>query len=590
MQPTGELCPDRSITLEQRGGGDALRRLLEINCFYILSAGLMMLGCFMLVRSGALEGTKFQRTIHSLLVLQAYEGLVIVTAAVIARRLLQISDVVTLLAIELVLLLDPTFFSNSIATFQRVDAVAVNAGCLMLVPVKLVVLARLLRIRITPGTALAFTVAGAVVYLSEAPLAFDQLPISHATYFLLLSWAPLLIASLLPTRGTALGEDERMTAGQRTFLERLIIGLPLFTAFTHFIESSLVHRIDLAPMLLAPTALALGLVAARNFRTVFALDAAVAFALLVSLTPFNLGGKIEIHATTEISDAFLAMHGPLMLTGVASTVLYVWFMIRHRRLEALWRIGGLGLIAIGDALVRTGVVGNAMHGLAWLGRATLHFATDIFTTSAAWVTVHPMLTLSFIALTLLIVALRWINLMTVFLAGCAVIVLVFASLIGSPIHGFAEVTQAMIIWFLVLSHIWDRPGWHGVRGFIALGAVGLALGRCADTVGLWPQLVLWSEIAACFAAAIWLRDRSYHIPGVIFTLIGLALVREQHDLTLHPAMAVIGLGLGLFAVGIWVSFNRDRLLGWIAEISRRLEPSTPMEQSTSSTETSEDTE
>lgn len=68
----------------QTAGAKALRRFIETNQLYVVSALLMMLGCHLLMQSPLITGEQFARTVKSLLALQGYEVLVIAEAAVFA--------------------------------------------------------------------------------------------------------------------------------------------------------------------------------------------------------------------------------------------------------------------------------------------------------------------------------------------------------------------------------------------------------------------------------------------------------------------------------------------------------------------------
>jgi hypothetical protein len=150
-----------------------LRRLIEVNYCYVVSALLVMIGCYLLMHSQLIEGRFFAHTVKTLMILQIYELAVILTAAAIVRRFGILDDAATLLMIELALLLDPTFFSNSFATMMTPEATMVNLVCLLLAPLKLAVLEHALHLRISPRTWAAFllAVAGREAALRLSPAA-----------------------------------------------------------------------------------------------------------------------------------------------------------------------------------------------------------------------------------------------------------------------------------------------------------------------------------------------------------------------------------------------------------------------------------
>ncbi|MCA9447695.1 MAG: hypothetical protein KC931_11305, partial [Candidatus Omnitrophica bacterium] len=160
-------CPTDPETFHP--GKEIARRIIQGNVFYIFSAFLMMLGCFLLMPTSSIEeAEQFTRRLRSLLILEGYQFLVIVTAVVIVRRLRILSDAATLLLIATTLLLDPTFFSNAFLTLRTPESLATNIGCLLLVPAKLSILQWGLRIRLTARALLSMGLAGGLVYFGPA--------------------------------------------------------------------------------------------------------------------------------------------------------------------------------------------------------------------------------------------------------------------------------------------------------------------------------------------------------------------------------------------------------------------------------------
>jgi hypothetical protein len=593
MQHTAEVRPAEDAMETATAGPRFARRFIEVNYFYVLSAALMMLGCFLLVRTGALEGTKFQRTLHSLLVLQAYEGLVILAAIVIARRFGVLGDAVTLLSVEIVLLLDPTFFSNAFSTFHRIDGFAVNVACLMLVPVKLLLLQWMLRVRLTPLMQCALLLTGLFVYLGEAPLGLEAMPITHAVYYLALSWMPLLLALVLPAMTRMIRPDlahrDRMTSGQRVFLQWLLLGMPMFAVLSHFVESSLVHRIDLLPMFAAPAVLAVGVLFCTNGRderprsVIGGLDAAVFTALVLSLTPLNLGGKVEKHALTEIPDAFLASHGPLLICGIVAVGLYVWFWLMFRYRPAIIRIAALGVAGVVGLLVRVGAVGSALRGVGSTGQSFGEWFARSVEALGTWGVNHPGFCLVILTVLALSIALRWTNYGTVLVTGAGFILWVMGLLPGERFDWAPEICQVLMLWGLALSHLMDVHFERGIRGVLAIILMAVALGRFADDPVLGTAGLLGIEILLFLAAAVLLRTPSYAVASAIMGILTVAVAQDRLGFTIPSAVWVIAGGLALFGAGLWVTFHKERILrweaSWVREPAEGEEPVTAAEDS-----------
>src|SRR3990172_3495050 len=141
-----------------------VRAFLEGNYFYVLSAVLMMLGCYWLMPISIAEAEQFERRLKALLLLQGYEVLVIATAVTLVFHLRTLGDAFTLFIVELVLLLDPTCFSNAFFTLKTVSGGMVNVICLALVPVKLGVLQHCLQLRVAPRAFAALLLTALFVY------------------------------------------------------------------------------------------------------------------------------------------------------------------------------------------------------------------------------------------------------------------------------------------------------------------------------------------------------------------------------------------------------------------------------------------
>ena len=242
------------------------RRLVEGNYFYVFSAILMMLGSFLLMQASP-TGNALEWTLRALLILQAYEILVIVTAIVIVRRLGILSDAFTLLLVELALLLDPTCFADSFYTLRVPEGGLVNLICLLLVPFKLAILCGFLGIRPSLRALLGYFSVAAFVYLISRPLAPVEFTHWRRDYVYAMAWAPLLLAlilpglkqMLLPARGNAL-----LSTRQDTGLRLYLYGLLLLVPVIHVASALVVYDVPLRPMYLSPLLFAIALLYVRN--------------------------------------------------------------------------------------------------------------------------------------------------------------------------------------------------------------------------------------------------------------------------------------------------------------------------------------
>ncbi len=350
----------------------AIRGFIEGNYFYVISALLMMLGCYLLMASPRAPGPAFTRTLQGLLILQGYELLVIATAILIAKRFRRLGDGFTLLAIELALLLDPTFFSNAFITIPNAEVppipvFRVIGCCLLLVLLKLEVMQRLLRFRLTARGYAGFLVAAVLVYFASAPLNRTTGPIPRDLYALALSWAPFVLAALFPALGRILDRPPLpapagfMTPRQGVGLPRILFWFPLLIVAAHFLESLGVYGLHFHAAYGAGFLMALAWVVTRQavrenaFNSLTGVDMLVFLAALVSFDFPRLVGPPPAAAVLSS----LAMGGSRLSVAMAVAAIAVVYYYFWRRLSyrpALVRVAALLFAAAVYLLARAGVV------------------------------------------------------------------------------------------------------------------------------------------------------------------------------------------------------------------------------------------
>jgi len=583
------------------GIAEAFKRLIRANYFYGLSAVLMLWGTYHLMYSPLVTGSQFARTLKALLVLQAYEVLVIATAILIVRRMKALDDAFMLLLVEIALLLDPTFFSNHFgALFYWQGRLTcpyglwVNDACFLLAPFKLLVLLYGLRLRLDPKGWLAFVFAAFIVYLTEWPIPKEHvwLEWSRDGYCYLLAWAPLVFAAILPpvrdlirVAGglVVVGEEGKgfITAARRDFLNQAFLWLPLAAMFAHFVESSYVHDVFFYPMHLVPLVLAFGVLWVRNstrdhlMARVLVLDALVSLAILLSLPAANVPRPFRPNEAAIVPD-FMAWRVPLAMCGVLAVVLYGYFYHRFRYRPALYRAVVLCCLGAGAAFLQIEAVRSALcacwngvcHAIAW---AWLGFWKAVGK-ALRWIILHPAFYLTVLWAGLAALASRFRNLFTFFLVGAVSVLLIFGSLPGPLTDWTPEVLQSLFLLGIALDHGFSRSGKRQVRYCLALAMVLTALIRFVEEGPqcVWSGPVIALESALFIAGGILLRHPGYALVGA---LEGLAFV---HAFALwrgwygQPALVIFTAALGTFAAGVLVTFNKRRILAWLGE------PATPM--------------
>jgi hypothetical protein len=585
----------------------SFRQLVRGNYLYLLSAALMLWGTYHLMYSSLFTGTMFARTLKALLVLQAYEVLVIATAVLIVRRMKALDDAFMLLLVEVVLLLDPTFFSNHFgAEFYRngrlisPHGIWVNDACFLLAPFKLLILLWGLRLKLARRGWLAFVFAAFCVYMTEwLILQQGLLPEwlvtepkswwnwSRNGYFYLLAWMPLVFAALLPqirdliqVRGglVVAGEEEKgfVTASRRRILNHAFLWLPLVILFAHFIESSSVHEVFFYPMHLAPLVLALGVLWIANSNKnhlaarAFTLDALVAVAIVLSLPSSNVPRPLRFGDVADVPD-FMAWRVPLLACGVLVVALYGWFYRRYQYRPALYRAVALCCLGGGAALFHAEIVRETL-ALTWntMDNAVMWLWNGFWGAvgkALRWIADHPASYLSVLWVGLIALAWKFRNAFTLFVAGGFTIFLVFGSLPGSLVNWTAEILQCLFVLGIVLDHKFSPNGKRQLRYFFAWMVMVMALLRLdgASAIWTWKGAVLALECAGFVAAGILLRHPGYALVGALEGILCVHLVALAQGLYGQPALVILTLGLGVFAAGVAITFNKQRILAWLGE-------------------------
>ncbi len=341
-----------------------LTRLIIGNIFYFLSAAFMLLGCYMLIHSGAGKGLDFPRTLKSLLMLQTYELLVILTALIIVRHFRRLDDAFHLLLIEWLLVFDPTFFSNSFHTMPGDVGPLVNIVCLMLAPLKLALLQRGLRLRLHPRAWAGLLAAAAFVYLSEYPLSHPRRNSHDPASFMIfygMCWVPAVVSALLPAVRCMLVDTTHLpkqfiSDRRQAFLRWALLLLPMLVIFAHLAETLRVHEIPYYMAFVTPLLLGMVLLITNNsgeriLRLLPLVDGLLALALIFSLRPLNLidfGDKLSNTSAAIPTPLFVLTNRPLLCAALGVAGVYGYLFWRTRSRAVIWRLAGM--LALGGRL------------------------------------------------------------------------------------------------------------------------------------------------------------------------------------------------------------------------------------------------
>lgn len=554
-QVPARSTPARAVE-ELSPGARAVRAFVVGNYFYVLSALLMMVGCYALIKSPAVSGTVFVKTLKAFLVLQGYELLVIATAVWIVRRFARLGDAFTLLVIELALLLDPTFFSNAFLTMisalgLTVEALTVCGAALVFALAKLLVLQPMLKFRLSARTFAAFLAAAVIVYFGTLPLNLDLVRDARAPYFYVLGWAPLLVAMLSPPKDVlriASSDPEFATERQLAFLPRFVIALPLVIVALHYLESSPVYGIRFywlygTPLLLTLAFLALraGIEKGRLHPALALTDALALISVLVSIGPLNAGGKAMMLDTQPVP-GFIETNVPVMVCGAVAALFFAYAYARTRDAAAL---GHLVLVVVAGLVYGTAKLGT----FAWVGNAVV----ALFKTHLAFLWI-------LLWVVLLALSVRFRKFAMWFVFATYSIVYAFGFL-PNPGDFIFEILQCLFAVLLVLFHIFGDP--KKQRYAAALFMAVLGVGRFLHDPVLWKLLVVGIEAVALVSAGLMLREAAYVVVGLLQVgFVAPRAIRRSWATLPAGILPILG-GLVLFACGVLLTLKKQRVLRWL---------------------------
>jgi hypothetical protein len=543
-------------------GSRMIRAFLERNYFYILSALLVIAGCYLLMNSTPTAGGEFLKVFKTLAILQGYEVLVLATSIVIVRKLLRLDDAFTLLLIEVALLLDPTFFTNNFFTLMQSDRATelgawTNAGCLLLVPLKLALLQVYLRFRLSPRGFFAFCAIATLVYLGPYALVSNSEPgqtAKHALLFVYLWTIPFLLW-LLPQRDRMLSWQTEATGflspGQLVWLPRLFILIPIPVLMLHAGETWFVHKLAFFGAFLSPLLVAAAVRLCARVRQsqllprLLLVDCLLATAMLFSLPVFHGDWKEVYNLPPDWLRSKLSMAIPF----VAVNLVYVLFFVRTRYRPALWRVGALAFLGLCAAVVHTGVVGAAagevMRALQWMLRFLVaHF--DIFLL-LAWI----------------LLVLQWVlrpGPVIAFFAG-VYSVLFAAGQLPAPLDNTGEIIQVLLLFLIGWSHVFQGEKARRAQRRMALVVAALAVARLVLEPEPLSSVIVLAEGIAFLLIGILLRDwRMGAVGGLALAALAFTQGGGSAADAVSPASLLVALGFLLFAAGVVVTFQKKRLL------------------------------
>lgn len=536
-----------------------IRTFIEGNYLYLISTFLMVLGCYRLVRSALLTGDEYTRTVYSLCVLQAYEILVIATAALIVRRFKALNDAFSLLLIELVLLLDPTFFSNSFITLFTSHSAATNIVTLVLVPVKLILVQRLTGVRPGGRYNCAFLLAAISVYAAAWPLAYYEPWLTRYGYYYFVGVQVLLIAAMMPSYRNLWQPQyvtsEFSTPRQAAWLPFFLIAIPLVVAAAHYIECSRIHNILFYPANLVPLVLAVAVLILANTprderyaKRIYAIDALAVLSVVLSLPALNTPTAADLLATGGHEPWLYKTSTPLLVGGAEVVLVYIYALGLGWRKQVVRRAQIAFAVTVCYLVYRSGVVG-------WMRRGAVHSWDGL----VHQLSTHPLIGISVVWALSVAVAWRFRWAVTWAVCGIMTIILVaFAAPAGSL--SVAELAEAFFLLALVVSHRFSTRDTPASRYVVAAVIVGIATYRFKyDPSTTTTAIALALPVLGCIAG-IWLKHYGYVAIAAAQTAACLVILMSYVRAYIHPAVAAIAGGLMVFALAVLVTFKKSQIL------------------------------
>lgn len=550
----GPSAGDPSAPFEP--GKAFIRNWIQGNYFYFLSAALMMFGCCLLMRGSEFNGEVFLHKLYPLMILQGYEAAVILVAGIIVWRLGRLDDAGSLLLIELALLLDPTFFANAFLTMLTLEGNesqvwGTNLICLGLVPLKLMILSKILKFEIHPRLLFGYTAAAACIYLGPARLNLPSGKGIETEIFYTLCWAPLALVLLLPEIAKGVNVSARRenfaSLRQTRWIPRLSQLMLLVIVFAHLIESSVLYQIPFYPTLFAPMLLAIAMMFIRNkteepiHARIVMLDVMAVIAIIISIPS---SGKSGYQGGAPI---FISGAAPLICTATIVALLYVHVAFVYR---CRWALVRVAMLAGGGMLywilyrINFEAVGASLE-------ETLAASVRFFFSHIIWLGVA-------VEAGILYLAYRFRNAWTWRLAAWSTGLGIVHLMPESSGVVWPEAFQLACLFEMFLCHWFgdetrNRHNW--AFGVMLISAIRFYQG--GETV----HIIFAVGIAVALAALGFILSESVYLVFALLLAVVISAVPVWGVMQeIPPAVGVLAAGAILFALGVVITFTKERLL------------------------------
>jgi len=229
---------------------------------------------------------------------------------------------------------------------------------------------------------------------------------------------------------------------------------------------------------------------------------------------------------------------------------YFYYYVRTKRADALLRPALLSVASVFYVLVKSGIIRRTAHSTAY-GLLALMHATILNAN------------LMFILFGLLLVAItlrkRLFHFWVVTSLYCIAMVFRFSSL--RVIGWIPETVQCFFLIQVLLYHFYRDPS---KECYVAAFLVVLfGAGRALLDGPSWAYGVVGAESILFILLGVVDRRKGYYLYGGVQGALFIGRLGRNVPGMIHPAFWIIFAGLGFFALGVIVSFQKNRLLAMI---------------------------
>jgi hypothetical protein len=303
-----------------------LRFVHDRNPFYLLSALCMFVG-FRIVLGALNSAPGDWKTLLMLMgTLQVYEAAIVALALflIVKRGLLR--DGWILLGIEAMFLVDLTNLNAELFTALPRLGTVVNSICFALAMVKIFAVVRVLRLRLSPGT--AFYIAAQLAFLFGLPGLFWLMRSPAATVSPMQIYTVWWMVALLIAGGAMLNKRIASDSPMAALPWRLYIVVPLVSLLVHLASQNRVYWVHFHPANIAPIFMASIVALSQSTKWRWhslAMPASMGLVLLsvvASVSPHGYQRELSTHLLGMLMS-------PLRIELLAATGMTVFLAMRH---------------------------------------------------------------------------------------------------------------------------------------------------------------------------------------------------------------------------------------------------------------------